>query len=416
MKKMLKLLVALLILYFILQRVFYFFSTGHTVEYSVKSNDKLVNIKEVLSVKKEATDGYYLELNFDDYTIPFKIYKKYGKQKRIVNNVELFYGNSYVCAKLGISKKTNETDIKCTNGNIVYYYSVLKGYDASLDEQIASSNYDATKYINDEFVSSKDNINYYPNNYINGKNILVSLYKGVYLFGKGVTNGARFVQLFEKDQYIKPIEGFVDGYYIVANYNEVHEFLNFYSINIATGDKDDIRGEEFIPFSSYIQGAAEGKLYIIDPDNKKQYAINPKKKSIELVGNANTGAQVYTKDGWVTKNMTDVIDSKEKFENGESVTYNNESYDKVKTIGNVNYLFKNTGNGYAVYITYKEDNKSIKNYVFTTTDINRISYVGGTVYYIYDDEIRVFTIDGGIKKLVEYNEIKYNTNLSFYVY
>ena len=100
MRKMLKLLIALVILYFIVQQLFYLFSTGHTVEYSVKSGDIAVNIKEVLSAKKVSTDGYYIELNFDGNVIPFKVYKKYSKRKRMVNNVDIYYGDSYVCAQI----------------------------------------------------------------------------------------------------------------------------------------------------------------------------------------------------------------------------------------------------------------------------------------------------------------------------
>ena len=161
MKKMLKLLIALVILYFIIQQVFYLFSSGHETKYTVKVDDKLVNVREVLSSKGEETDGYYIDVNFDDYNIPFKIYKKFSKKRHIVKNIEIFTGDSYTCVKLNIKNKTNETDIKCINKGIVYYYSNLKGLDAKLDNLIASSNYDSSKYISDEFVSAKDNINYY---------------------------------------------------------------------------------------------------------------------------------------------------------------------------------------------------------------------------------------------------------------
>ena len=417
MRKMLKLLIALVILYFIAQQVYYLFSKGHAVNYIIKTGDKTINVEEVLEINKTATDGYYIGLNFDDYNIPFKIYKKYIKRKRIVASVDLYYGDAYVCAKINIKNKENETDIKCNRNGIVYYYSTIKGYDTKLDQLIADSDYNSDKYINDEFVTSKDNISYFPNNFIDKQNMILGLYKGVYLFGKSVTNGSRFVQLFDKDQYVKTIEGIVDGYYVVANYNDVHEFLSLTSINISNGTKDEITSQDYIPFTSYIQGAADGKLYILDIDNKKQYAVDPKRKNIEVVGNSNTGAQIYTKDGWVTKNMNEVIDSKMKFENNESTSFNNVKYDKVKLVGDsIYYLYKANGNQYNVYMIYKEDKNYTKNYVFTTTDINRISYVGGNVYYIFDDEIRVFTINSGIKKLVKYNEIKYNTNLNFYVY
>lgn len=415
MKKMLKLLIALLILYLIMQQVFYFFSKGHKVEYSIKSNDKVVYIKEVLSAKKEVTDGYYIELKFDDYTIPFKIYKKYSKKKRIINSVDLLYGDTFVCAKINIKNKSNETDIKCSRNGIAYYYSNIKGIDSKLDQLVAATTYDSSKYINDEFVVNKDNIEYYPNNFIENQNILISLYKGPYLFGKGVTNGARFVQLFDKDHYTKPLEAYVDGYYIVANYNDNHEFLTFYSVNLSTGAKDDITNSEYISYSSYIQGVQDGKLYVIDIDSKKQYAIDPKRKNIEMIGNSNTGAQIYTKDGWVTKNMVEVINSRTGFYSTTSNTFNGVNYAKVDQLGsNVYYLYKSNGNAYEAYIVYKEDENYTKNYIFSTTDINRISYVGGNVYYLYGDEIRVFSIDGGIKKIVKYNELRYNTSLNFF--
>ena len=417
MRKMLKLLIALVILYFIAQQLFYLFSTGHTVEYSVKSGDIAVNIKEVLSAKKVSTDGYYIELNFDGNVIPFKVYKKYSKRKRMVNNVDIYYGDSYVCAQISLKNKPNETDIKCVRNGVVYYYSAIKGYDAKLDGLIASSNYDSTKYINDEFVSTKENVAYYPNNYINNQNIALAAYKGAYLFGKNVTGGARYLQLFDKDQYSKSLETLVDSYYVVANYNDVHEFIGFYAINLATGDKTEIKGADAISFNSYIQGSVDGKMYLIDIDNKIQYSVEPKRRGIEFVGNANTGAQVYTKDGWVTKNMNEVIDARMKFENSDTTVFNGVQYDKVKVIDDsLYYLYKANGNRYNVYMVYKEDSNYTKNYVFTTTDINRVSYIGGDVYYIYDDEIRLFTTNNGTRKLVKNNEIRYNANLNFYVY
>ena len=417
MKKMLRLLITLAILYFIIQQSFYFFSKGHTVEYNIKSGDTAINVKEVLSAKKESTDGYYIELNFNENVIPFKIYKKYNKRKRIVSSVDLYYGDAYVCAKINLKNKDNEADIKCTRNGITYYYNAIKGYDAKLDNLIAESNYDNAKYISDEFVSTKDNITYYPNNSYGNQNLLLATYKGVYLFGKDVTGGARYIQLFDRDQYSKNLEGLVDNFYVVANYNDVHEFLSFYAINLTTGDKIDISGADAISFSSYIQGTVDGKLYLIDIDNKTQYSVEPKRRGIEFVGNSNTGAQIYTKDGWVTKNMNEVIDSRMTFGVNESINIDTTGYEKAKVLNsNVYYLYKKKGSVYNVYVVYGEDDNHTRNYVFTTTDINRISYIGGNVYYIYDDEIRMLTSEGVIKKLVKYNEIKYNTTLNFYAY
>ncbi|MBR1376438.1 MAG: hypothetical protein IJ565_01355 [Bacilli bacterium] len=419
MKKMFKLLVIMFIFYFAIQSFFYLFSKGHSVSYKLEVNGTDVYIDEVLTIKKEYTDGYYFNINFDNYNIPFKVLNTYKRQRRIIDNVALFYGDSYVCANIAIKEDYNVSDIKCIKDNVIYFYNSIKGNDDKLDSLVASSNYDSSKYLSEGANAEKDNITYYYNNYIDTQTILLSGYKGVYLFGKNVTNNARYIALYTNDHYVKDLEGVVGKYYVSPDYNNAHEFLTVNVINIATGVTEKITSPDFISFSSYIQGTMEDKMYLIDTEYKKQYVIDLKNKNIEVIGNVNRGASAYTKDGWVTKNINELIDSKEKFYDNVVDSLNSKTYDYIKFVGGevgVYYVYINNGAGYDAYVVYSEDSEYRLNYAFSCTDYNRVNYVNGYVYYSNGDQLRVFRSDIGNKTILKYNELNYNNNLNYYVY
>lgn len=419
MRKMFKLLVVLFIIYFAIQYCFYFFGRGHNITYNLKINDMPVVIEEILKVNKEETDGYYININFDNKSIPFKILKKYNRQKKIVTNVDLLYGDTYTCAFVNIKNDINATDIKCLKDGMIYYYSTIKGNDSKLDSLVSNTQYNVAKYTNDTYNGDKDNIRYYPYNYVDNYGIVIGHYQGVYLFGNEVTNKSRFIQLFSNDVYSKDIEGLAGKYYITADYNASHEFVRFNAVNILTGTSEQINSEYNISFNSFVQGSIDNKLYLIDINNKRQYSIDPKSKKVEIVGDLNRGAQIYTDEGILTKNINEVIDKKIKFFDNTLTTLNDKSYDYIRYVGDKNkeyYIFEKRGQLYDVYLVYSEDISYRKNYVFTTTDINRLFFKGGYVYYINEDELKVFGSDIGNKTLIKYSELKYNPTLKYYVY
>ena len=208
-------------------------------------------------------------------------------------------------------------------------------------------------------------------------------------------------------------------YYIVPDYNQSHETMEFFSVNIDSGVEAKIHSDKAISFSSFVQGTQKDNMYIIDIENKVQYMIDAKHKKIEVVGNENTGAQVYTKDGWVTKNINEVIDARMKFYNNEVDDVNGVRYDVAKLIGGeagTYYVYINRGGVYDAYMIYAQDGEYKKNYMFSCTDVGRIQYKDGYVYYIYDDSLNVFGTNIGNRTIVKFKELKYNSNINYYIY
>lgn len=419
MRKMFNLLTALFAIYLAYQFLFYFFSRGHDLTYYVKSNDIDIKVREVLSIKKEVSDGYYFEISFDDVTIPFKLLNTYKKQKNIIKNVEILNGDLYKCANIIIKNTSNASDIKCYKNGIIYFYNSIKGTDIKLDELVSNATYDATLYIDDQAVVSKDKINYHHNNFIDNDSVFVSDYKGLYVFGNEITSFARFVPLYYSDQYSKPLEVANGKYYITPDYNNQHDFEQFILANISNGYIDYIYSTSSISFNSFIQGFVNNKLYLIDIDNKIQYEVDIKNKIVNQIGNENTGAQVYRDGNWSTRNINEVIDGKISFIEATSNTLDEVNYAKIINIGDINnikYVFTLNNNKYDVYAIYEQDEKHQKNYMFSCTDINRIGIKNDRIYYIDGLYLKVFAPTFGNKTILYYPEFKYNANLNYYIY
>ena len=419
MRKMFNLLIALFIMYMAYQFAFTFFSSGHDLTYFIKVDDKNVQIREILYNKKDVTSGYYFEITIDNMTIPFKVLNTYKKQKNIVQNVELLYGDQYKCVNIILKDTTNPSDIKCYKNDVIYFYNTIKGKDSKLDELVMNASYDANLYINDETVSLKEKIEYYSNNYVSDDTIFISGYKGLYLFGNEITSLARYVPLYAVDRYEKKLERQYGKTYITPDYNKSHEFDSFIISNISNGYIDYIYSNNMISFNSFIQGNIENKVYLIDIENKKQYQIDLKKKTVEEIGNENRGAQLYIDGNWVTKNINEIIDNKEVFEKENDKNFDNVEYSKIITIGNNNkiyYLVQKNGDKFDVYAVYEQDEKHHKNYLFTCTDMNRIASKEDRLYFIDGTFLKVFVPNMGTKTISHYNEFKYNSNLNYYIY
>ena len=415
MKKMFKLLLILFVLYFGIQQLYAILNREHNVTYKIGD----IVITESYKNKKGITDGYYFNVTYNGYSFPFKIMNTLNKQKKVIDDVKIYEGDLYTCANISIKKDYNVTSMKCYSNDILYNYQDIKGNDYKLDTLISESEYNLAKFMQDNTNDNKDDITYYINNFPKKHNVLLSVYKGAYLFGNKVTNNARFIKLFEKDQYEKGLEYVIDKYYVVANYNETHEFLNLKRINIATGSTDEIKLIDPVSFDSFIQGGVENKLYIIDIPNKAQYEVDVKNKEEDMIGGINSGAQVYSDEKWQTKNINEVIENRITFEKELPHTLYDMEYDYVLHYGNDNGLylvFTREGEYYNAYMIYDEDNWHSKNYVFKCSDPSKITYKDGYFYYKLDDEVKIFKDDSGNRTLIRYSELKYNKNLNYFVY
>ena len=61
-------------------------------------------------------------------------------------------------------------------------------------------------------------------------------------------------------------------------------------------------------------------------------------------------------------------------------------------------------------------NKDSLKYIFSTKNIDNISYVDEYIYFVNNDKVQLFNHEFGIKNIVEYKELQFNKNLNMHVY
>lgn len=413
MRKMLPLLITLFLIYFGIEFIYNYFGRGHDIKYLLTLDGKEYKIHEVLSLNEDSENYYYIEVEFDNYKIPYKINNTYYKKDKIVTNIIPIVTDNYVCAKIELEDDKNPIDISCIKDNIIYFYSDLIGQDTNLDNKIKDIEYDINKYKSnlDTHIKKNSNVIVYPNDFPSDFVMTLDTNKGIFIIGSKVNNYIRNINLFQNNIYDRQLSAVVKKNFIVANYNSENEFNDFYIVSMEFGDYYKLHSDTSISFNSYIQGTMDNNLFLIDIDTKKQYKINPIKKTISITNDEDNNVITYNNGETVLKNIDEIINTRETFIK-ELNTYADVSYDRVIYYNGTYYLFEKNSNAYNVYAIYH--NSGIKTYLFTTTSKDQIQIVNDYIYYLDGNNLMVFSPSFG-KKIILSNEEFNDKKINFLV-
>ncbi|MBP3766611.1 MAG: hypothetical protein J6G98_05465 [Bacilli bacterium] len=406
MKRLFKLLIALFILYILLEIIFNYFSKGYQSIYKV--DDFKIMEKRVKRTKGEI-DNYYFEISKDDSIFSFQTFDNISKNQNVIKSIKYFKNDDFECIFPVTKKDKAITDIICITNNKYYYYNSLVGVDNDLDRFAKSLSKYRTNYENSSEVLKSDS---YITVYNNMDNISLGVenYKGLYIASK---NGFTTNEFFTRDIYTKDISAFTSNYYIVADYKETFDFHNFYVIDLKTRKVSKIVSNNKISMYSFIQGVIDDTLYLLDTSNKMQYEIDLKSKTINIVGNEKNGVKIYKDGNWQNINIYDAINNKITF-NSVNTIFENKEYARVDKAGNIlsgyYYLYVKNNNKYDVY-KVNVQNKDILIYLFTTDNIDNVLYSDDVVIYKDSNYIKLYSDLTGVKTLVKYDEVNFNKSL-----
>lgn len=417
MKKIFTMLTALFILYIGIQIGFTFFSKGHEYEYKIFTNNIEYKVKEKM-IRKTAgeIDNYYFEIENNDEVFYYQTLDGFNNANHAITDIYSYKDDEYNCVLPIFKRDTILSDIMCKKDNVVTFYHDLKNINPNLIEfakSLSSVGYDSNRWIDNAASDQDDNVLIYKDNLQKDISLSLSNYKGVYILRN---NRLDNINLFSNDTYKQTLSTTVNEFYVVADYNSQYRFNKFLIVNLTNGKTDEITFGNEISFDSYIQGVHNNSFYIFDRDNKKQYEINVSKKNLLEVGNEQSGIKIY--NGEEVQRIS-AVDAKKMDILFNEQSIDNQGYDwKYKFGGNQSgfyYLFKKDDNKYKVYRSNVQNQNQIT-YLFDTTDINRIVYKDNYIYYIDGDTINCFNDVNGSKKILKYNELKYNSNLKFNIY
>lgn len=388
MKKLFKLFLVI-VLFYLLFNMFINKNTN-TINYQVK-NIETFNIKEVYENNK-----YYYEININGITFNFDV--NYKLKKKNVIDVKTYKDSNYICILPVFESNKTYTDIICKKNDIQYLYNTMedKPYDLV---QFRNNLIDI--YRNSEISSEFKSLGFlkiYTDNFEENKYVIVNNYKGVYLLSK---NYIKDVALFNSDVYNQNIKGVIEKYYIIADYNEKHEFSKFNIVDIETGKISVLKTKYKISIESVLQGIYNNKLYIYDEDNKKQYEVDPLKMTCNIVGTDKKGIKLYNTE-FKTYKISEIKDFRFNFDKYE---------ENLKTIdGDETYYYLSGDYIYKKY--YASENKT----TLFKNIYNEIKYNKDYICALKDSDIYCYDGINSVKKMLNYKELLFNRNITFYAY
>ena len=394
MKYLIKNLIIFLLVYLGLKYIIFIFDKGHVVNYNIGN----FNIKETYSSND---NGYYFKIKSDKFNTNFQIKENYKKSEKIIKKIYYKKIDNYKCILPIFKGNSQLLDIMCTKDNIIYYANTLNNED--IKKEFEKYKYKNKYQDKAKQISISNTQSIYKENIKKNTYIALETYKGLKLFNGKETE----IKLFENDVYKKPISIFTDKYYLVADYNSEYTFNKMNLVNIINGEKITIRSYDDISFDSYIMGEVEGKIYLFDKENNKEYEIDLEEKMINQIGNKNN--IIYYNGKWTTITLNEAKSGK-KFTTHKDI----KGYEKVDKINNYYYFYKKDNNKYQVYRADIK-NKSLKTYLFDTTDITNIAYINDNIYYKYLNTFYFYSRNGS-RKLISDKEIEFNSDISFGIY
>ena len=394
MKYLIKNLLIFLLVFIGLKQVIFMFDKGHNINYNIGN----FNIKEIYTSND---NNYYFKIKSDKLSINFQIKENYNKSEKIIKKLHYKKIDDYKCLFPLFKENRQLTDIMCLKDNIIYYANTLNN--KNIQNYFKKKGYKNKYKDKAKQISITNTQSIYKENITKNTYIAIETYKGLKLFNGKETE----VKIFENDVYKKPISIFTDKYYLVADYNSEYTFNKMHLVNIINGEKITIRSYDDISFDSYIMGEVDGKIYMFDKENNKQYEIDLEEKMINHIGNKNNIK--YYNGKWTTITLNEAK-SEKKFTSFKEI----EGYEKVDKVNNYYYFYKKDNNTYKIYRADK-NNKKLKTYLFDTTDITNITYINDNIYYKNQNTLILYSKNTS-KKLITEKEIEFNNDISFGIY
>ena len=392
-EKLIKYIIFIILLIFILNKVL----NVKQLNYKIKEEKNTFSIKENYNKK-----NYNIEISIKNKKFPINIYDDLNNKNKIIDKIYYYNDDKYTCI-LPIFDNKVLTDIMCDREDYIYNYNQLIGKNNKLDEYVKTiKEYNIDKYKNKDTYSLKETIKFFDNDILNV--VSITSYKGLYI-------NKMPINLFEKDVYKNKISTFIDNYYLVADYNESHEFTQFYLVNLTNNEIEKIKSKESISFDSFIQGIVNNKVYLYDYDNEIQYEIDIYNKKINIVSSREY-IKYYTNTKWEKLSKSKV--KRNSYFDYSTLDNDFTDYDYVKYSKDYYYLLNKNNNRYKLY-RIKKDKINIVTYIgeVPTLDLN---FNNDYFYYKDNNKIYFYSDRTGFKTILEDSEMEFNETIKYYIY
>ena len=404
LKKAISFSVVLLLLFLSFQFLINFLKNEHHVSYTI-DKDEIYKIEE--NYYKKNDDFYVLKVTTaDNSEFLFDIDNSFNKQKEIVKDIIDYKDDNIECMLLVFKGNDKRSDPVCKQNNAIVSYNYAASNNDLNGFKEMITDYDLDKYNNNSNEREETDIIIYPDYIEEDEIIIVYSYKRVGFFSK---ENSKFLTFAATDNYKNILGSLVGKYYVIPYFTSNPTITKYIKYNVSTGTHDDINLTHKISKQTYINGVYNDKLYIFDRSELKQYALDPYREEITLVGDENTNGFAYINGEEKEISVYDL--------NNETIIFSDatDSYEGLEYQDiYVNERYAITYNNGKFYKTYK-DHLEDSILLFTEDDAKEIKVKNNSIYYVKDDSIYRYNKYGKVK-LITRNELKYNYENVFDVY
>ncbi len=320
-------------------------------------------------------------INFDikknDIEYSFSLNKNYSK-RHVIKQIKEYEEDDVNCIYPIIDNV--KTFILCNKDNQPIHFSLINKETFS---NFLNKNY---KLKTEKLDKKYKNINLY--NYDDSIYLVWNYDSIIYLNEEG----NKKMSLFESEVLDTSLITLSDNQLLIPNYDEKYSFKSIYLLDVIKFEKELWELDYEISYDSYINGIEDSNIYLVDRKNKTQYKINPHRKKIEVINDKENSPVIYN-NGWENISIKRLVNNDYKFEKNKAFNY---SYDKNKL--NLN--------------TYT--NKEIL--LLEQKNIKIIYSSNHKVYYLKEDDLFVFDLFYGTKKLLSYFEWNFNNHNKIFIY
>ena len=365
---------------------------SHSVEYKVNN----YTISENFYIE-DYKHKYELKINYKNQVYSYILEENINKRKKVIKEVKEFSKGDLKCI-VPIYKKSIDMDIYCLEKNKqVSKYSLLKNDNFKAIMKKAKK-YNIELPTNNNKSKEYKKIKVFQNNISENETYILWSYKGISVLKN---NDLKYVEFLDYDLYDNIMSTTTSKYFVLFENSDVMGIENIHDYDIKNDKYKVYKLKEKISKESYINGVYDDLIYVTDKKNKLQYTINIKKEETNVVGKEELGYIKYIYNKKEVLSKSDFF-MKEQYFTNERINDN--------SITNSNDLIKDK----QIYY-YLEDSKFYKNingynstYLFKSDNIKDWHVWYDSIIINIDNAIYQYNDKAGLRKIVEYNELKYN--------
>ncbi len=351
------------------------------------------DIKESFLVKNKTHQyTFFMKKGKEEYSYILKA--DLHKKGKIITNIKTIKKNDLTCI-MPTYRENQAKQIYCRKGNIQVSNEILKENEdfqkIMKKEKIKESKESETK-------QDYKNLVVYSNNIPHDQAIILWDYKGIIILERNKNSYQKFL---DYDLYDNLMATTTKRYYVMFENTSVNGIEKVHCYDLKKGKYKVITLKDKIEKNSYINGVVGDIIYITDQKKKKQYTLNVKKEELLEVGNPENGYIIIKDNQKETMKITDFFPQKQFFTGNPVKNKKISESENIQLEENIYYFQENNSFYQQIKGMNRVEQFNLENVVEWKIKEKEWILLQDDTLYLYQENL-------GLRKIVEYNELKYN--------